>query len=387
LESGIQRAYEKEKKNIFQQNAGNQKSIDSFMKYLDDKHARRLAVLKNNKEKYKNRLQETAEVFSAQPDIMIENVPDVFDGNDSRTPRMPVYKVKSEMFELCKKDKPQWILINWSWHPMNTKEMHMHESIINNFNFDYVYNFFFDPLKVKGQPYQPRRSPNAKKAVAVNERSEKMKAAGHDSRIHFFEDFSSAKAGEKPSGWYAKVSGVGSGGTVALVDGVADQWVQLAGTTLIPNNLKKPLPQNFTVSYDVMVPQDFTWGAKGLVMILAKEKSEGNAEAFIRLKLRPGSGGGNGEAEFETKVPSAYANGTKWYAATGFSNNKKINRVNVSIRKSGEMLQVFLDKEKILEYSKALPADLLFNALSFQMVSSDHEQDKYYIGNIKITNE
>ncbi|MDZ7650952.1 MAG: hypothetical protein U5K54_29570 [Cytophagales bacterium] len=29
-------------------------------------------------------------------------------------------------------------------------EKHMHESIINNFNFDYVYNFFFYPEKVKG---------------------------------------------------------------------------------------------------------------------------------------------------------------------------------------------------------------------------------------------
>lgn len=387
LESGIIRAYEKEKKKIYEQNAGNQKSIDSFLKYLDDKHARRLAVLKINKEKYKNRLHEPAEVSSSQPDIMIENTPDVFEGNDNTTPRIPVYTIKPGMTELCKKDNPQWILINWSWHPMNAKEKHMHESIIKNFNFDYVYNFFFDPAKVKGQVYQPKHSPNIKKPVLVNERSEKLKSNGSDAGIHFFDDFSSTRTGEKPVGWYSKISGAGSGGTVAVVDGATDQWAQLAGTTLTPNNLKKPFPQNFTFSYDVMVPQDFTWGAKGLVVILGKEKSEGNVESFIRLKLRPGSGGGNGEAEFETKFPSAYTSGTKWYPATGFSNNKKLNRITVSIRKSGEMLQVFIDKEKIAEYPKALPPALLFNALSFQMVNSDHEQDKYYISNIKITND
>ena len=29
--------------------------------------------------------------------------------------------------------------------------IHLHESILNNFNFDYVYNYFFNPEKVKGQ--------------------------------------------------------------------------------------------------------------------------------------------------------------------------------------------------------------------------------------------
>ena len=55
----------------------------------------------------------------------------------------------------------------------------------------------------------------------------------------------------------------------------------------------------------------------------------------------------------------------KWYVAKGFSNNKKYNRITVTIKKSGEMLQVFIDKDKIAEYQKAIPAAHLFNALSF----------------------
>jgi hypothetical protein len=56
------------------------------------------------------------------------------------------------------------------------------------------------------------------------------------------------------------------------------------------------------------------------------------------LKLRPGFDGRDGEATIETKFPSGYLSGTKWTAASGFSNNKKYNRIMVSIKKLGERL-------------------------------------------------
>ena len=228
------------------------------------------------------------------------------------------------------------------------------------------------------------RPPGLKETVAVTEKSETAKKATLDNNIHFFEDFSTTSVGQRPSGWYAISSGKGTTAVVATVGGTENKWALLAGNKLISNNLKKPLPENFTLSYDVIVPENFTWRAKGLVLVLAKEKSEGVNEGFIRLKLRPGSGGADGEAEFETKFPSGYANGTKWYVATGFSNNKKINRINVTIKKNGEVLQLLIDKNMIAEYTKGVPADMLFNALSFDMANSGGENDKYFISNIKI---
>jgi len=386
LESAIPRAYEKAKKSIQDKNAGNQKSIDYFMGYLNEKHGRRIVCLKNNKEKYKNRLTETADTFAAQPDIMLENFPDVFEGSGGNSFKYPVYTINPSMFELCKKDQPQWILVSWNWQHTNPKERHMHESIINNFNFDYVYNFFFYPTKVKGQAYKPLRSQLSKEVVVVTPTSESSKSAVLDKNVHFFEDFSSTAIGKKPNEWYTKTA-TGAGCTVTTVEGTTGKWAVVAGSNMIPNNLKKPLPQNFTLSYDVMVPENFTWGAKGLVLLISKEKSEGVAEYFIRLKLRPGSGGNDGEAELETKVPTGYPSGTKWYAATGFSNNKKINRIQVTVKKSGELFQLFIDKKMIIENTKSIPASMQFNALSFDMGRSDGETEQYYVSNIKITKD
>jgi hypothetical protein len=52
-----------------------------------------------------------------------------------------------------------------------------------------------------------------------------------------------------------------------------------------------------------------------------------------------------------------------------------------------ETLQVFIDKNKIAEYEKAIPATHLFNALSFDCSGNSGEHDKYFISNIKITKD
>jgi hypothetical protein len=143
--------------------------------YADDRYQKRISVLKTNKEKYKNRLDETAEIFTEQPDVMLENYSDVFVGNGGSSLKLPVYKIDPVIAERCKKGNPQWLTIFWNGGLGSAVGKNQHESIINNFNFDYLYKFCFDPEKVKGQPYKPLRSPAYKEAVVDNEASEASK--------------------------------------------------------------------------------------------------------------------------------------------------------------------------------------------------------------------
>ena len=348
------------------------------------------------KEKYKNKWNDIAELRLAKTQIDLndfvyatETYNDMFDNNNSQT-TFPILKVKKAALALCKTDQPQWVVIRWTMSmPNQVYNIHLHESILNNFNFEYVYNFFFDPEKVKGQSYQPLRSPSYKEAVVITETSEAGKKNADDKNIFFFEDFSTTAIGKKPIGWQAKLANSGTTGVVTNPDGLDGNWVELRGHYISAKLLKKPLPQNFTLTYDIAASQNFTWGAKGLTMLLSKETSPGNAESFLNLRLRPGSNGGDGEAVLETKFPfpPGYSSGTKWYVANGFSNNKKNNRITVTIKKIDEKLQVFIDKIKIVEYEKAIPSADLFNALSFDCNGNSVENDKYYISNIKITKE
>lgn len=390
LEAAIPRYYEAEKKKIAEANQGVQKRIEVDIKYLDAKIERLTSGLKKNKEKYKNRLSELA-LTEAQPGLMdLDTDRDIFSNGyltdtESTSGRYPVYKVDPVVAELCKKDKPQWILVSWEYYPGDRHEQQQHEAIINNFNFDYVYNFFFAPEKVKGQPYKPLRSPVFKEAVVVTTASAASKKNAADSNIHFFDDFSTNAIGKTPLGWRGQVSA--NGASVTKLDGAEEKWVTVAQDEIKPTALKKPLPQNFTLSYDVNASQNFTWGAHGLTLTLAKETSQGNAESYLKLKLRPGYDGKDGEATFETRFPSppGYSNSTKYVDAKGFSNNKKINRISVSIKKIGETVQVFIDNTKIIELEKAIPATHLFNALSFD--GGAREGATFYISNVKITKD
>lgn len=350
----------------------------------DAKYGKRRDVLESARRKYQNRLTETAEVPSLQPTALLENNPDIFDEQRSSARRYPVYKIDPATAELAKSDNPQWILVSWDADPNEARGKHLHDAILNNFDFDYVYNFFFDPAKVKSQPYKPLRSPHAAATVVTSEASGAAKSNAADPGVHFFDDFSTTAPGQKPIGWSGSVAGL-----VTKLDGLPGNWAVVAGDmhTLIPARLTTPLPRDFTLSYDLVAAEKFTWGAKGMTLLLTSDKSARYPDSYVRVKLRPGFDGRNGEAEIETKFPAGYLTGTKWLPATGFSNNKKHNRVRVSVKRTGETLQVFIDDNKIADYQKAMPADLVFTAVSFTAGGNHGDNDKFYLGNIKISKD
>lgn len=396
LENAIPVFYAAQKKKITEAEQGIQKRIAVAVKSLDEKIDRLNTGLKKNREKYKDRLNELAMMTNTQPALGdLEYGRDVFSSHyltdpESNSAKYPVYKIDPAMAELCRQDKPQWIVISWEYYSgASFIEKQQHEAILGNFNFEYVYSFFFTPEKVKGQPYKPLRSPYTKEAVIITQASEASKRNMADKNIYFFEDFSTTAIGKKPTGWQATLSSEGSTSVIAKPEGLDGSWAALKGHYISATQLKKPMPQDFTLSYELVAAQNFTWGAKGLTMQLAKETSPGNAESYLKLKLRPGFEGKDGEATLETKFPfpPGYSNSTKWLVATGFSNNKKVNRITVVIKKKGETLQVYIDNNKIAEYEKAIPAAHLFNALSFDCSGNSGDNDKFYISNIKIIKE
>jgi hypothetical protein len=264
----------------------------------------------------------------------------------------------------------------------------MHESIINNFNFGYVYDFFFEPGKVKGVGYHPLRSPVARETVVTREASPVAKTNAADRNIYFYEDFSTSSVGKKPVGWQARLALDGSTSIVTTPEDLEGNWALMSGNYFLsPLRMKGEWPQNFTLSYDVVAAQNYTWGAKGLTMELSQEISPGNKKAYLQLRLRPGFDGRDGEATIETKFPAPYPSQTKWLAAPGFSNNKKNNRVAVRIKKTGETLQVFIDSQKIAEYETSIPAAQAFNSLSFLINGTTGENDKMYISHIMVTRD
>jgi len=168
----------------------------------EDRYQKRLGLLATNREKYGSQLQETAEVFALQPDVLLENYKDVFEGNGGSSTRYAVYKVDPAMNDLAKTDKPQWIVVWWDGDLLDPVGKQQIDAIVGNFDFQYLHDFFFAPEKVKGRPYRPLHSPAATTTAAapVKAASPAARSNASDASVHFFEDFSTTSIGRTPGG-------------------------------------------------------------------------------------------------------------------------------------------------------------------------------------------
>ena len=381
----IARKYERDRFSITDANQGkgNEGRIARAMVDVDERHAKRVAALAVARERYKDRLHEVAEIESVSPDINLENRADAFLGTGGGDLRIPIYKVDPAVAALCKTGGPQWIIVTWTAQLNDPTIKRLHDAVINNFNFEYLHDYFFAPERVAGRPYAPL--PASTEPAATTAASASSKARSADPNVFFFDDFSTTPVGKAPIGWRSTLNSSGAGSVVATIDGGEDRWMTTTGFTLTPGHLKTPLPADFTVTYDLVAAANYTWGARGMTFSLSKGPASGGSGTFVSLRLRPGSGSGDGEAVLEARFPGAegYLSGSKWFTVPGFS-SKTQSKVAVMLVKQGERLQVVLNKVKVFESDKAIPAGLVFDQLSLQQGGTFSANDRMFISNVTI---
>ena len=157
MHAAVVRRYADEKKKLDAEH--NRKYAEVALKNLEVEHARRLEVLQANREKYKTRLNEPAEIYTDQPSSLL-NQPDVFDGTGGSKNRLPVYTIDPALTERAKTDQPQWIVVSWTAADGRDPILaHLQQTVLTRFNFQYLRDYFFDPDKVKGQAYTPLLAP------------------------------------------------------------------------------------------------------------------------------------------------------------------------------------------------------------------------------------
>lgn len=377
-----------ELKNIKANNIGRPDEIERLSGYQEQNFAKCRETLILLKEKYRNRLTEPAYGgYSMLSDLM--NGYDFFtkakvneEGRIDKTE--PLLRVRPEMEALCKTDKPQWIMIKWYGGSINEESFkHMHESIINNVNFDYIYKFFFEPEKVKAMAYIPRRSPTYEEAATTIAPSPDKQKLKNDLSVIYFEDFSTTPEGKMPQGWISDLNREGK--KVSVVNEVGLTWARLNGNIFQVSKLNKILPQNFTASFELFVRKGFHWGTPAIEFYIAgKKKYEDNYENYIMAKVRPGFDERDGWAtvNIKTQTKSFFPGEV---AVPGFSNNKAINRTTVTINKIGGQVTVHIGNTKVFDEVNAALENVLLDHIYFKEYNQNWDVEDYYITNIKIT--
>jgi hypothetical protein len=383
LEKAIDRKAKETYKWIAEEKAKNSRYNASI---TEEELVKRKEAFVRLKEKYRNRLNEPAKL-KMQPDIQIqyEGSFDVFE-NPNYPNKYPVYKFDPAKLALTKTDAPQWIVIRWDAEGVatgNEAGTHLHQSMLDNIDYDYIYNYFFYPEKVKGIPYKPLNAPNNEEKIVAAEKSALAKKMETDASVFFFEDFSSTPEGKTPLNWNSTLNTKAKKVTVHKGQNKNETWAEITGNYFHVNKINKTFPQNFTASFDVYVRQNFKWGAPALEFNLVNEKAKNKYDNVLRLYLRPGFSGREGFASLIIQGDGKNSS-TKEMPVANFSNDKPVNRVSIKIKKYGQQLQLFADNVKIYEDTKAFPAGFTLNHMYFYNDDSGWEVEEYHVTNLKI---
>lgn len=360
----------------------------TFRENETDLYNRRLAALAKQKEKYRNRLQEKATIYTQQPSIHLENTPDLFEGNGGNPVKIPVYKYDPAKTPLTKTDTPQWITISWGGGEMQDEVFkHLHRSMLQNVDYNYIYNYFFDKGKVQGKKYLPLQAPDFVEKTLATEESEKSKKIRAENGTLFFDDFSNTPKGNTPVNWKSDNNFAGEPATTDQPKESTGNWAVLKGNKITLKN-KLDLPADFTLSCDIAVPKGYTWGAKRLTLKIGTDK------ASFLVSMRPGFDGNPGflyagPDQYGSTILAAGSMAKDTEApAHGFSNNNPFNRIQLTVRKKGKSLELLINQKQAMVIPEAFTGTgIKLQGLEFSHSRSDSATEKYYITNIQLNSQ
>lgn len=427
-EEGLNNQLAYEIKDVQAKWPGNQKAQDDALTYRKQTIEKYRSNIQKLRERHKNSLNEPAVIRAMQPNMYsFELDPDIFkiDTYEKGLKHYyQVYKVNPELNTKMQSDVPQWVAVAF---PFETKEngnqlYEMYTALSQHFNYEYVYNYFFDPEKVKGVSYKPANEEQLiarlnnyrkKNASAIRPAANPVAAPAN---TFFFADFASSNEGGDPANWFFRK--YGKHAVVTPVKNQSGKWLQLGYNTPVnPSLLKKPIPENFTLEYDVVTDGGFTSRTGGAALLTLNTRTatadgtERDAGDGSKISIEIISGN---ERDYDnnnymgmlrvrinsTPEPNSqnYSGGLVYeYALREFTNNK--TKIHVAVTVKNNTLTVRINNKPVavstdfkMTYgancaSCGVPAGTRFNTIFWKNTTSDADNIKVYISNIKISKE
>ncbi|UYQ95716.1 hypothetical protein MKQ68_11445 [Chitinophaga horti] len=372
---------------------------------LDNLMGRAEQGLRVIKEQFSNRKNEYVYFHDPSPQIDIVDLANIERGKEvnwiytqatvtskqgATATHFPLLRLKKGVKEALTAAGPQWIVFRLARgiNPDDAGEVHMMETFVNRFNYDYVYDYYFGKDKMV-TPYKPLNFASAdesKSAAAPSAASETAKKMAADKSVLFYEDFSTVATGASPAKWYTERSSTtGDKVVVTEVNGASGKWLKLKKTAY-PTTFTGPAGGDFTISFDVLVQKgDVAWGTPGMRFEFSDAPDTGNKN-FFNIDVSPGDMNRKDAAGWvmvSRNMPDGYETCPieSYYSLPSFTGSKLVNQVNMAIRKKGETITVLCNDQKVFECPKGMPAGLGLKAIRFVV----NEKNVYYVSNILVT--
>ena len=203
-------------------------------------------------------------------------------------------------------------------------------------------------------------------------------------KILYAEDFAQDVVGEFPLKW--NTNGTGE---VVTLEGIPGKWLQIFKQTKYESALKNPLPENFTVEFDILAEFEDSRSIPYIEVQLLGEGGNRHYPPGVHLNIGP-QGGINVEGQYDMAYLLSkdmqgqnYLEGQRQHFASFSNVNKKNIPVHVAIWVQKNRYRAWINERKIYDLPKAVIDGFTFTKLNFETTHGAAEF-KYFISNIKI---
>lgn len=384
------------------------------------------ATISELKIEYKNSLDEPAVVRNIQSDEYMFNFSDPFelDRNGDLKYNYKVYKFAPGVYDKLKQAQPQWVTVYYPFFTATSGNQlnELYTALTQNLNYQYIYDYFFAPEKVKGIAYKPSDEEGMKARLDGfrNKGKENLAAkqtnnsTSKNFNAYFADDFSTNTIGSAPKNWYFNQRIEHS--VIANLKNEDGNWVQLGRYNATrPNLIKYPLPKNFSIEFDLITNEDFdirTGGSAELQLNTRKmhdtgnENTNGNGEV-IKITFNSGAASAKNTTNFRGQVKMEiesvptqnkenFVPGIKGTEPlTEFTNTD--TKIHVKVNVLNGKVEVYVNNDLKLsstDLKLAYGSDCVvcginpssvFNSINWQNVTeSDSNPTPIYLGNVVI---
>lgn len=208
----------------------------------------------------------------------------------------------------------------------------------------------------------------------------------------FIEDFSQDNLNDLPAKWNTTASA-----KVTTLSGSSTRWMEFSSPGVFLWDNVKTLPENFTLEFDLFVPNNFSYYDAPLWFVIADTKNRRELMIWEKFKEKRGKDKRNGvllmlHPQEEGAQKKGYSEYEIWENSEKIASNRlksinvfnvNNNQIKVQIWKQKQRLRVYLDGEKIWDLPQAFENGQTLNSILFSRYEAK-EGHYFYISNLRL---
>lgn len=209
-------------------------------------------------------------------------------------------------------------------------------------------------------------------------------------KILAVESFEKGQIGDFPEMWDTDASG-----ELVTISGKEGKWLKLGKDGFFLPEFYKELPDNFTMEFDIMVNEEYSWFSSALGIAITnseatptwKPDKRQRTSSGVLLNIHPvNAASTSGRASVTTFLKGSEVMNSEqeqMSLSTAWRLKVKPTKVHVSLWKQGQRFRIYLNEKKYWDLPKAFNNEIKHNKLFF-LTQGGKENEHFFVSNFKL---